>query len=305
MTARGVFPILPTPFSDGGEVDIRSLARLVEFEVDVGAHGLAILGFLGEAHKLANSERAVVIRAAIEAASGEIPVWVGVRSLGAAGAIEQAREAQKLGAEAVFVAPIRIQNDDVIFDFYASVADAIDIPVVVHDYPESFGTTLSTELIARMAVEIGGVQYVKLEDPPVLTKLTELLGLVPDRLGVFGGLGGTFFVEELERGSRGVMTGFAYPEVLTAIYEAFYSGQPDRATRIFDRYVSLIRYEFQPKLGLAIRKYIYFRRGLIASQHIRRPGTNLDPYTEKELENVIHRVGLTLDGDAAVELGES
>lgn len=295
MTARGVFPILPTPFDESGKIDEKSLRRLIAFELEVGVHGLSILGFMGEAHKLSNAERKDVIRIVVDAAGGNIPTWVGVRALGGAGAIEQAREAQQLGAEAVFVAPIRVQNDQVLYDYYAAVAESIDIPVVIHDFPESFGTTLSPELIARMANEIGGVQYIKLEEPPVLTKLTRLLEQAPDKIGVFGGLGGVYFLEELERGARGIMTGFAFPEVLVGIYEAHLAGDLERAAAIFDRYVPLIRYEFQPKIGLAYRKYVFWKRGIIDSQFIRKPGSNLDLRTERELEAIVHRVGLALD----------
>ena len=154
-------------------------------------------------------------------------------AFGAAGAIEQGLEAQELGAAGVFVAPIGVQNDQVIFDYYASVAEALDIPVAIHDFPESFKTILSADLIARMANEIEGVQYIKLEDYPVLEKMSRILKHAPDAIGIFGGLGGMYFLEELERGSLGIMTGFAWPEVLVGVYEAFRSGDMDDAVAIF------------------------------------------------------------------------
>ncbi len=295
MHVQGVLPILPTPFTDQGEIDENSLRRLIDFEREAGVHGLSILGFMGEAHKLALEERRRVIATVVDQAGGHIPTWAGVRAFGAAGAIEQAREAQELGAEAVFVAPIGIQNDAVLFDFYAAVAEALDIPVVIHDFPESFITTLSPELIARMARDIEGVQYIKLEQQPVLTKLSRILDLAADHIGIFGGLGGEYFLEELQRGSNGIMTGFAFPEVLVGIYEAFRQGDEARAAAIFDRYVPLIRYEFQPKIGLAFRKFIYQRRGLIESTYVRPPGMQLDERSQAELTALVNRVGLSLD----------
>ena len=187
-------------------------------------HGLSILGFMGEAHKLALDERRQVISTVVGQAAGSVPVWAGVRAFGAAGAIEQAREAQELGAAAVFVAPIGVQSDAVLFAFYEEVAEALEIPVVIHDFPESFVTTLSPDLIARMSLGIPGVQYIKLEEQPVLVKLSRILELAEGSIGIFGGLGGEYFLEELQRGSRGIMTGFAFPEVLVAIYRAFMEG---------------------------------------------------------------------------------
>lgn len=295
MPLQGVLPILPTPFTSNGAVDEGSMRRLIDFELEVGAHGVSVLGFMGEAHRLAGFERKQVVAASVEQAAGAFPVWVGVLAFGAAGAIEQAREAQALGAAGAFVAPPPIQNDQAIFDYYASVAEAVEIPLAIHDFPESFKTVLSAQLIARMGNEIEGVRYIKLEDYPVLEKMSRIQEHAPDAIGIFGGLGGMYFLEELERGSRGIMTGLAWPEVLVGVYNAFRSGDVGGAAAIFDRYVPLIRYEFQPKIGLAYRKHVYHERGIIDTTFIRPPGMRIGDYTRAELKAAIERVGFTLD----------
>jgi len=295
MDLHGVLPILPTPFTADGAVDEVSMRRLVDFEVEVGAHGVSVLGFMGEAHRLAGFERKQVVAACVDQAGGAFPVWVGVLAFGAAGAIEQAREAQELGAAGAFVAPPPVQNDQAIFDYYASVAGAVDIPIAIHDFPESFRTLLSAELIARMGNDIEGLRYIKLEDYPVLAKMSRIQASAPDSIGIFGGLGGMYFLEELQRGSRGIMTGFAWPEVLVGVYEAFRSGDHARAAAIFDRYMPLIRYEFQPRIGLAYRKHVYHERGIIDTTFIRPPGMQIDDYTRRELTAVVERVGFTLE----------
>jgi 4-hydroxy-tetrahydrodipicolinate synthase len=127
-----------------------------------------------------------------------------------------------------------------------------------------------------------------------LRKLSKVQELAPDSIGIFGGLGGVYFLEELQRGSRGIMTGFAFPEVLVAVYEAFRAGDLARASAVFDRYVPLIRYEFQPKIGLAYRKFSYQKRGILDSTFIRPPGLQIDDYTRAELTAIIERVGLSL-----------
>jgi len=295
MTLQGVLPILPTPFTCDGALDEASMRRLIDFELEVGAHGVSVLGFMGEAHRLAGFEREQVVRASVEQAAGAFPVWVGVLAFGAAGAIEQAREAQELGAAGAFVAPPPIQNEQAIFDYYASVAEAVEIPIAIHDFPESFKTTLSAPLIARMGNEISGVSYIKLEDYPVLEKMSRIREEAPDAIGIFGGLGGIYFLEELQRGSRGIMTGFSWPEVLVGVYNTFRSGDVEGAAALFDHYVPLIRYEFQPKIGLAYRKHVYRERGIIDTTFIRPPGMQIGDYTRAELTAVIERVGFSLD----------
>jgi 4-hydroxy-tetrahydrodipicolinate synthase len=295
MSLQGVLPILPTPFTSDGEVDEASMRRLIDFELAVGAHGVSVLGFMGEAHRLAGFERSRVVAASVDQAAGAFPVWVGVLAFGAAGAIEQAREAQELGAAGAFVAPPPTQNDQAIFDYYASVAEAVDIPIAIHDFPESFKTLLSAGLIARMGAEIDGLRYIKLEDYPVLEKMSRIQEHAPDAIGIFGGLGGMYFLEELQRGSRGIMTGFSWPEVLVGVYQAFRAGDSEAAAAIFDHYVPLIRYEFQPRIGLAYRKYVYRERGIIETNFIRAPGLQIGDYTRQELTAAIERVGFTLD----------
>lgn len=295
--ACGVFTICPTPFAIDGSVDLDSIGTLVDFQVSAGVVGLAILGFLGEAHKLSQQERLDVIKTFITCAAGRVPVWVGVRALGIAGAIEQAREAEMLGAQAVFVAPLDKASDAQQFDYYKVVGESVKIAVVIHDFPDSFGTEIKAEVVVRLGRE-GGVNMIKMEEPPVGQKITKILDLAEGNIKIFGGLGGVYFLEELQRGAVGTMTGFAFPEILVSIYRHYVAGDIAGAAAVFDKYCPLIRYEFQPKVGLALRKYIYMRRGAIACDAIRSPGIRIDPVTTRELEAVIARVGLAVDSPA-------
>ena len=292
--ATGVYTICPTPFSADGALDLASIETLVEFLVQGGVTGLAVLGFLGEAHKLSGPERHAAVSTFVKASAGRLPVWVGVRALGTAGAVEQAQEAQALGAAAVFVAPLDKASDNGLFDYYRTVARSVDIPVVIHDFPDSFGTEIKAEVVARLGRE-GGVGMIKMEEPPVGQKITRIRELAGDTMRIFGGLGGVYQLEEMQRGAVGTMTGFAYPEILHRIYTLFTAGDEAGAAAVFDRYCPLIRYEFQPKVGLALRKYIYMRRGAIACDLVRAPGMGMDPVTARELEGVVARVGLAID----------
>ena len=299
--AKGVYTICPTPFDAAGALDLNSIASLVEFQISVGVTGLAILGFLGEAHKLSSSERRHVIDAFVKHAAGRVPVWVGVRALGTAGAIEQAREAEDAGAGAVFAAPLDKATDAGQFDYYQALASALSIPVVIHDFPDSFGTEITAEVIARLGRE-GGVNFIKMEEPPVGQKITRIRALAGDSMGIFGGLGGMYFLEELQRGAVGTMTGFAFPEILVRIYEQYAAGNHAGAAATYDRYCPLIRYEFQPKIGLALRKYIYRQRGAIACDAIRSPGMRIDAVTAKELQDIVARVGLSITSQGPVSV---
>jgi 4-hydroxy-tetrahydrodipicolinate synthase len=291
---RGVHPILPTPFTADGAVDADSMSRLVAYEVTAGVHGVAVLGFMGEAHKLSNAERRAVLRASVEGAAGRVPVWVGIRGLGTAGCIEQVQEAENDGASAVFVAPVPPQNEASLERHFREVAESTSLPLAIHDFPESFGLTIPVGVIARLAAS-GHVPYIKAEDPPVISKQRALLAATDGRIGIFGGLGGQWVFEELDAGAVGVMTGFAFSEVLIEVYDLMQAGDREAAGRVFDRMLPLARFEFQPGIGVALRKHVYHRRGIIATSVVRHPTTPVDASVLADFEAVAARVGLSID----------
>ena len=272
----GVHTIMPTPFTPTGDLDLHSLDTLTRFLIDLGVDGLVVLGVMGEAPKLSTQEQQQVIRTTVEAAAGRVPVFAGSGAEGTRLAVEKSRAALEAGAAGLLVAPPGVQNDAVIFDYYRELNSAVDCPIILHDYPAATGIRMSVPLVVRMAEALDRVQVIKLEEPPSGPKVSQLKAQIPT-LSVMGGLGGMYFLQELQRGADGIMTGFSYPEVLAGIYRAFVSGDHARAEQLFFQAAGLLMYEFQPGTGLAIRKEIYRLRGAILSAHVRHPGTQIQP----------------------------
>jgi len=290
----GVYNITPTPFAEDGSLDIESLKRLTVFTRDKGVHGMTILGVLGEADKLTEGERDRVIATTVEAAGSGFPICVGTTHAGTDGCIAYSRRAQELGARAVMVAPPKLAraNDAALERHYLAVADAIDIPVVVQDFPPSVGGILmSVDVIARIGAASPQCRYLKLEDEPSPMKVSQVRSANPD-IRVLGGLGGMMFLEELRHGAHGTMTGFGYPEILVDIYTRFTAGDLDGATGVFYKYLPLIRFENQPRINLAIRKHIYHRRGAIATPRARAPFAPVDAETLADLDDILRRLDL-------------
>jgi 4-hydroxy-tetrahydrodipicolinate synthase len=289
-----VFNITPTPFHDDGSLDLESLRRLTAFTREKGVNGMTILGVLGEADKLTEAERDSVIATTIEAAGTAFPICVGTTHAGTDGCIAYSQRAQELGATAVMVAPPRMArvNDAALERHYRAVADAIDIPVVVQDFPPAVGGLLmSVEVIARIGAASPKLRCLKLEDEPSPMKVSQVRAANPDLI-VLGGLGGMMFLEELRHGAHGTMTGFAYPEILVEIFRRFTAGDVDGAAEVFYRYLPLIRFENQPRINLAIRKHIYHRRGAIASSRARAPYAPVDAETLADLDDILRRLDL-------------
>ncbi len=295
MSLSGVCTIALTPFTEAGEVDERSIDSLCGFYLDSGVHGVTILGIMGEAHKLADAERRVVTERYLAAIGGRVPVVVGCSAMATRVTIDRAREAEEAGAAAVMVAPPNNQrNLDLVFEHYRRVAEAVSVPVVVQDEPVNTGVVMPAPFIARLVNEIEGCRYVKLEEAPTTIKISSLLKNAASEVGIFGGLGGMYFYEELVRGASGIMTGFAYPHVLVETYRLFTGGEKQKAQDYFFRYLPLIRFEAQLGVGgVGIRKEILKLRGVIASSHVRFPAPTLDEETLRELEDLVEALELT------------
>jgi len=290
----GIYNITPTPFQPDGSLDESSLKRLTTFTRGTGVNGMTILGVLGEADKLTEAERDRVTSLVIETAGEGFPICVGTTHAGTDGCIAYSRRAQALGAKAVMVAPPKLAraNDAALERHYVAVAEAVDIPVVVQDFPPAVGgITMSVELIARLAAASPRLSFLKLEDEPAPMKISQILAANKD-VKIFGGLGGMMFLEELRHGAIGTMTGFAFPEILVDILARFTAGDLDGATAVFYQFLPIIRFENQPRINLALRKHIYQRRGVIADARVRSPYTPVDAATLADLDDILRRLDL-------------
>lgn len=292
----GVFHIMATPFTDGGELDASGLPRLVEAALATGITGVTLLGIAGEAHRLTDEERRRVVEGVVKEVRGRVPVVVGVSASGTHLATSFTRMAQEHGADGLMVAPpAGLKNLDAVAEYYRTVADAAAVPLVLQDEPVTTQVTMPAAFMARLCGEIARIEAVKLEEAPTLPKITRLRELLSRRVAIFGGLGGVYFFEELSRGADGAMTGFPYPEALKAIRDHFVAGRRDEARTLFYRWLPLIRYESQPGstpgTAVGIRKEILRRRGWIASSRVRPPAPALDAGTLDELGEILRAVG--------------
>ncbi len=289
----GIFNILATPFTADYALDNDSLKNLVRFQMDKGAHGLTILGVMGEAAKLNVAERQAVMETVIETVNGAIPVVVGTSHPEIKTCIALSSAAFAAGADGVMIAPPRMEDksDAAIMALYSTIAETITQPIVVQDFPPVNDVIMSPDLLAQIADAIPNAAYLKLEDPPLMQKIAAIRQRT-DKFEIFGGLGGMFLLEELQRGASGTMTGFAFTEILVAVYDAFKAGRIAAAEALFDRYLPLIRYENQPQINLTIRKALLQRRQAITHATPRPPFNPLDAGTHQEISRLLQRGGI-------------
>ncbi|WP_054007806.1 dihydrodipicolinate synthase family protein [Cypionkella psychrotolerans] len=292
-TAQGVYVIAVTPFHADGAIDLESTDRMVDFYLSAGATGLTVLGMMGEAQKLTIEESQTIVRRILARVAGRVPVVVGVSAPGFAQMAALTDTVMADGAAGVMIAPpSALRTDDQIVTYYMQAAGFIgDAPFVLQDFPLVTNVQMSVPVIRRIVNELPSCVCLKHEDWPGLDKITALRaeGSLNRRISILCGNGGMFLPEEMSRGADGAMTGFAYPEMMVDVVRHMQAGEADRAQDLFDAYLPLARYEQQPGIGLAVRKYTMARRGVIASGALRRPGGALNAATIAEIERLIRR----------------
>jgi 4-hydroxy-tetrahydrodipicolinate synthase len=293
--AKGVFIIAATPFAEDGALDLASLDRLIDFYVEKGVTGITALGMMGEAPKLTAAESKEVVSRFLKRAP-HLPLVVGVSAPGLAAMEDLTRSVMDLGAAGVMVAPPgNLKTDDQILAYYQLVGERLgpNVPIVLQDYPLTTNVMFSNSVLLRIFAEVPSIVMLKHEDWPGLGKITALRDAEAKknarRLSILTGNGGIFLIEELARGADGAMTGFAFPEMMVDVCRLHAAGERDRAADIFDAYLPLARYEQQPGLGLAVRKYVLAKRGCIASPALRRPGARLSPADIADVERLLAR----------------
>ncbi len=290
MTFGGVIPILATPFLQDEAVDLESWEHLLEFTVGLGVDGITILGVLGESNRLTDRERETLIKNAVQIVKSRVPIVVGTSHSGTEAAKYLARMAQDLGADAVMVTPGRepIPNDDRVVEAYTRIADGLAIPIVLQDHPASTDVHLSVPVIVRLLREVPAIQCVKEEAVPTAPKIRQLRADLGDRrVPILTGLGALYAPFDLEAGSDGFNTGFAFPEVLMAMVAAARARQWQRVDELYSRFAALIVFEQQP--GVAVRKEILRRRGLFTLARARHPGATITPSMAAQLESLLSR----------------
>ena len=301
--ATGVYVISATPFADDGAIDYPSADRLIEHYLAEGVHGITLLGVMGEAPKLTDTEQTDFMGHMLARIDARVPTIVGVSNPGIDNLTALSRRAMDAGAAGVMVAGIPgLKTDDQTYAYFARVIEALgpEIPICLQDYPPSTTVYLSVSVINRLINDFPSLVMFKHEDCPGLRKLSTLR-LAPEqgqahrRVSILTGNGGLYVPQELARGADGVMTGFALIGVLVEVFNRFKAGDPQGAEDLYDLYLPMIRHEQQIGFGLALRKEVLRRQGVLTSNAARQPGPSLDQRDHAELDDLLERLKSKLD----------
>ena len=293
---KGVIAIATTPFDDTGQIDFNSVDKLADYYLESGVSGVTILGVMGEAHKLNIDEQKSLVVHYIDRLKDKVPVIVGVSNPGLDNLELLSKFSMQKGASGVMISGINgLKNDDQISSYFNQVIErTIDIPICLQDYPPTTNVYFSQSIVNKILQDHPSIEMFKHEECPGHNKLTRLIKFREQSLkrkySIFVGNGGLYVPQELRRGADGIMTGFAFIEMLVNVYNLFANNSKETSEDLFDIFLPLIRHEQQFGLGLALRKFVLQKRGIIKTSKVRAPGPQLTNEDVTEMNDLLKRL---------------
>ena len=281
---EGIIPILLTPFDPAGRIDVDGLQSQIDYNIAAGVHGLGVaLG--SEIFKFTEAERGSLVGAVVDHVRGRVPVIINTGAAGTDLAVHYSRLAADAGADALMVMPPSFMpaSADEIAHYYVALSWAVDVPIILQDVPQA---PIPAALALRVADEAPTARYIKVETLPIVAKVAAMADAAANRLTIFGGAGGSYFIEEMRRGARGTMPFSSQPADFVKVWNLFQSGDEAGARRHFDRTImSINRLAVQSgDLFYHVHKQLLVRRGVIASATVRAPTMSIDATTQREID---------------------
>ena len=283
----GVVPILLTPFDLEGRIDEASIERLVEFSIAAGVHGLGVaLG--SEIFKFSEAERGQVISRVIKSVGGRVPVVINSGAAGTDLAVFYSRRAEQLGANALMIVPPSFMpaSPEQIREYYGAISASVGIPIMLQDVPQG---PISAALAMRIAADCPNVKYIKVETVPMPTKVAAMQASAGEMLTVLGGAGGTYFIEEMRRGSKGTMPFATQSAAFREVWDRFQSGDEAGSRKTFDAKIMPVNRIAAQDMGLSyhVHKQFLVRLGVIKTAFVRSPAIRVDATTQREIDQVL------------------
>jgi len=293
----GLMPAMVTPFDERGEVDLAATEAVVERLIEARVNGISPLGSTGEASHLTGEERKHFAEEVGRIVGGRVPLLIGVGASGTREAIELSRHAQSVGADAVLVvSPFYWKvGEQALFKHFATVAEAVEIPVLIYNLPMLTGIDLSPSLIARIAAEcpnVTGLKDTVTEYFHTVSVLREVKGVRPD----FSVLSGweDLILPSLLAGADGSICAFANvaPELFVGLVQTAKDGDLQRAAELHQRVLTLVTLGAYSDPPISAIKLAMNKLGVPISPAVRGPALPVPEEAQKKVEGVLREAGL-------------
>jgi 4-hydroxy-tetrahydrodipicolinate synthase len=300
---EGVFPIVTTPFDENDRLDLESLTKVVGHILDGGAHGVVYPAIASEFQTLTERERKSAIEHVFHVVGSRRPVVVGISCTNDLMKPEGlARHAAECRAAAVMLMPSPAEKQNV-RQLFENVAAACDLPIILQNAPPPLGSALSVDEMVEIGRVVPAVRYVKEETLPCGQRISRLLSEATDFLGVFGGAGGRFVLDELARGALGSMPACEFTAIHVEIFNLFRHGRQAEARHLFNALLPLLN--FESVFRTPATKHILQEMKVISSSRFRDHNPKLDTYDRKEIAAILMDLRSCIDTLAPTQLEQS
>jgi dihydrodipicolinate synthase/N-acetylneuraminate lyase len=286
---KGILPAIPTCFTNDNQIDKEAQKKVIQFVIAAGVHGIVFPGLASEYNYLTSGERIELIELLVSEVDGRLPIVAGIGASSKDESILLGREVMKFGINHfMLMAPKEFEKDtEKHKTFFQEVAAALPGGVIVlQNAPSPSGAGLNADELIEVSKDNSAIKYLKEETLPSGPTITALLNHdMPHLLGVFGGAGSRFIIDELNRGSLGAFPASEIIDLHVAIYNAHQKGEAKQARNLYRMSLPILTAQMIYRMELT--KYILKKRGVVDALHVRTPLPKLDAQARLDLDMML------------------
>lgn len=285
----GIFPAIPTCFTDDGAIDPEAQKQVIRFAIEGGASGIVFPGVASEYNYLSAEERGVLIQVLIQEVDGRIPLIAGISAKEPKEVIALGQEAMTHGiSKLMLMAPSHLGYDVAKhISFFREITDALgDCEIILQNAPSPIGAGLEADMLIEIVSQNSSITYLKEETLPSGPTISALLDQdIPHLIGVFGGGGARYIIDELNRGALGAVPALEIIDIHAALYQAYTQGDKPHARKLYQQSLPLLT--AQKIYRMSLTKYVLAKRGIVDAQFIRAPHLTLDQQAKDDIDQML------------------
>lgn len=290
---KGVCPVVNVPFNEDYSIDFDGLKNIVEYVIEQGCDSVCLFAFNSEPYKLSFEEKIITIKKFLEFVDKRIETLIGIVENSIEDCVKLGKTAKNGGADGIILFPpaLSTPSGKCLMDYFKTIAERVDLPVMIQDNPRSTGVTMSLELLLDAYKEINQFEYIKVECPIPMRKMRELLKSTDGKIKCYSGNGGIFAFDAFISGASGIMPGVVMCGKFNEMYKMFENNEIDKARDLFEKTLPLTWYEDQSlEFYISCEKLLLKKMGIIKSDKVRKPCTILTDVEKTELFNLFDRL---------------
>ncbi len=290
---KGCCPVVNVPFNEDYSIDFESLKSEIDFIYNGGCKSICLFAFNSEPYKLSFDEKIETIKQFLQMVDKRMETLVGLVENSIGDVINLGKAAKEYGADGVILYPPALSTPQgaALVEYFKTIADAVDLPVMIQDNPRSTGVTMPLEMLLDAFRDIEQFNYIKVECPIPMRKMREIIKRTDGKLLCYNGNGGIFAIDAFISGATGIMPGALLAGEFAEMTKTFESGNLDEARDKFEKILPLAWYEDQSlEFYVSCEKFLLKEIGVIKSDTVRKPGVVLTDFEKQELLNLYKRL---------------